>query len=289
MVKFTAIKDWLLSAEGMVSVLSKGLFLFALFLVYISGNKLKEEEQFEIPPFEKLAQLTNGKGGRGSKTLADYQPIIDRNIFGEDSSAKIEEPLKKTDKQPLKLRLVGTQAVGVEKPFAIIEDAIKNQQEVFELNDKVFEAAVLSKIMAQRVELKYDGSIITLTLEDNSSAPASTNKEGSTSNDQTEFNVDKAELDTELENLPRLLSQARAVPYFRNGQSIGMRLFAIRSDSLYAKLGLKNGDIITNINDQSLSDPSQALKLFNTLKEEKSIYLTVERGGEQLDLKYSIN
>ena len=68
-----------------------------------------------------------------------------------------------------------------------------------------------------------------------------------------------------------------------------MRLFAIRKDSMYDKLGLKNGDILMSINDNSLSDPSQALKLFETLKTEKSIYVTVERNGQQMDLRYSIN
>ena len=39
-----------------------------------------------------------------------------------------------------------------------------------------------------------------------------------------------------------LLTQARAVPYFKQGKSVGLRLFAIKAGSLFEKIGLKNGD-----------------------------------------------
>ena len=67
-----------------------------------------------------------------------------------------------------------------------------------------------------------------------------------------------------------------------------MRLFAIRRDSLYEKLGLKNGDILTAVNENNLSDPSQALKIFEQLKNERSINVKLERNGENKDLHYAI-
>jgi general secretion pathway protein C len=107
-------------------------------------------------------------------------------------------------------------------------------------------------------------------------------------NDQTDYTVAEAELSDALANLPLLLSQARAVPYFRNGQSIGMRLFAIRSGSLYEKLGMKNGDIITAVNENSLSDPTQALRLFEQLKNERSIKVKMERNNVSREVNYTI-
>ena len=68
-----------------------------------------------------------------------------------------------------------------------------------------------------------------------------------------------------------------------------MRLFAIRKDSLYEKLGLKNGDIITSVNDSSLSNPAEALKLFEKLKSEREISVKLERNGEKKSLEYSID
>jgi len=67
-----------------------------------------------------------------------------------------------------------------------------------------------------------------------------------------------------------------------------MRLFAIRRDSLYEKLGLKNGDILLSVNDTSLADPTEALRIFDKLKEEKSIKVDVERNGASKALNYEI-
>ena len=57
---------------------------------------------------------------------------------------------------------------------------------------------------------------------------------------------------------------------------------------MYEKLGLKNGDIVKSINENNLSDPSQALKLFEQLKSERSIGVKLERDGAPRELKYSI-
>ena len=65
---------------------------------------------------------------------------------------------------------------------------------------------------------------------------------------ENEYLIDRSEVDEALENMSQLFTQIRAVPHFEGGQSTGFRLFAIRSGSLFDKIGLKNGDIIQEIN-----------------------------------------
>ncbi len=69
---------------------------------------------------------------------------------------------------------------------------------------------------------------------------------------------------------------------------MGLRLFAIKPDSLYTKIGLKNGDIMMSINGKSLADLSEAIKLFETLKEERSFTLALERNRETREFKYEV-
>ena len=85
-----------------------------------------------------------------------------------------------------------------------------------------------------------------------------------------------------------LLTQARAVPYFKDGQSVGLRLFAIKTGSLFSEIGLKNGDILKDINGSSLADITQAIKLFEQLKQERSINLKLERGKQEVVYNYEI-
>ena len=78
------------------------------------------------------------------------------------------------------------------------------------------------------------------------------------------------------------------MPYFRDGKPAGLRLFAVKTGSLYEKLGLKNGDILKSINENSLSDLSQAMQLFERLKSERSIKITLERNSEDKEFNYEV-
>jgi len=152
----------------------------------------------------------------------------------------------------------------------------------------VFNQAKLLQVTAESVKISHNGKTETLMLEEGTPGGGDGIASVEASGDQTEFSIAETELNDAMANLPVLLSQARAVPYFKNGQSVGMRLFAIRRDSLYEKLGLKNGDILKSVNDNSLTDPSQALKIFEQLKNERSISVRVERNGTETSLRYDI-
>lgn len=218
-----------------------------------------------------------------------YSSIVNENIFGKigfESSAPSVAPAKVTPvKSTVPMILIGTYVAGndPESSYAIIENEKSKSQEVFSIGEEIFDTAILSAIYGDRVEINRNGSIETLLMDD---APDSVAGSGPVADDAVV--VDEGELNQALDNLPLLLTQARAVPYFKDGKSVGLRLFAIKSGSLYEKIGLKNGDILKEINGESLGDPTQAIKIFERLKSEKSISLTLERGREPKVINYQI-
>ncbi len=221
------------------------------------------------------------------RSPAEYEVISKRNLFQQqktDTTSNTAPPPTQ-----LKLKLVGTTITDGVSPYAMIEDLNKHQEDVFSLNDQVFGQAKLIEVHPDHVKLDHHGKVETLRLDEK--APASgggTSESTEISDDTTDFVVSEQEVSDALANLPLLLSQARAVPYFKDGQSIGMRLFAIRRGSLYEKVGLKNGDIIKVINNTNITDPAQAIKLFEELKNERSIAVKVERGGADKVLNYTV-
>lgn len=284
-----SLRHYSITTDSVVFAVGKVAFIVSIFLAWDMGVRLNVYDTFEFPkPPDPITALQNSNSR--PMDISAYGAITARNIFGNTpQQAKVEED-QKPKQDAAQLRLVATYTTKGQTPFAILESKDKKEQDVFDLNDRVFEAGKLTKVLAESVELTNDGEVVVLRLEDLSSASSGEGSDNSISQneDGSEFTVSEDELSAALANLPKLLSQARAVPYFRNGKSMGMRLFAIQKGSLYEKLGLKNGDIIKSVNDNSLSDPSQALKIFNQLKDERSIYLAVERTGQEMDLRYSI-
>ena len=224
---------------------------------------------------------------RAKVVKPDFRVLAKKNLFGTltTSAQPVQEVV--TPKENKQLGLIGTFLTDNEAPYAIIENKKDGEQDVFEKNDSVFEAAKLVEIASDHVKIDRNGEIEILSIEDGSTDSGTSGGESSGSGDTIQ--VDSAELDNALSNLPVLLTQARAVPYFKDGASIGLRLFAIRPGSLFEKIGLKNGDILKSINGSSLADITQAIKLFEKLKEEKRIGLVLERNREEQSLTYVIN
>ena len=61
-----------------------------------------------------------------------------------------------------------------------------------------------------------------------------------------------------------------------------------KSPSKSATIGLRNGDVLTGVGGQSVSDPARAIQVLSTLRNQSNINLTVVRGGEPLHLEYNI-
>lgn len=214
-----------------------------------------------------------------------YSVIVERNIFGSIGSPIVAATpsVKPVSKVPL--NLIGTFLSTKEPSSAIIEDTKKSQQDVFTIKESVFGVAKLVAVFRDRVEIDRDGTIEVLKLEDSS---GSTKGSGGAPSGGNEITVDEKEVDQALSNLPLLLTEIRAVPYFKDGQAAGLRLFAIKTGSLFDKIGLKNGDILKSINGSSMGDFTQAVKLFEKLKAERSLSVLLERNKQELEYKYQI-
>jgi general secretion pathway protein C len=105
---------------------------------------------------------------------------------------------------------------------------------------------------------------------------------------ENQYYVDRSEVDSAVDNMNQLFTQIRAVPHFEGGKSIGFRLFAIRQNSIFDQIGLKNGDIIQSINGSDINDPARALQLFQEMRNERELSVEVMRNKQPVTLKLSI-
>ncbi|WP_223645397.1 type II secretion system protein GspC [Corallococcus sp. EGB] len=93
------------------------------------------------------------------------------------------------------------------------------------------------------------------------------------------YAVPREDVTEALTHLPELSMQARVVPAFKDGRPVGFKLFSIREDSFYSRLGLRNGDVLQRINGLDLDSPDKALEAFTKLRDARRIELQIERAG----------
>jgi len=102
------------------------------------------------------------------------------------------------------------------------------------------------------------------------------------------FEVQHSTLDSLLGNMGALARAARIVPEMKDGKSAGFRLFSVKADGPFAKIGLQNGDVITAINGLEMTSPDQALAVYTKLKTANHLSVGLERNGQKITEDYTI-
>jgi general secretion pathway protein C len=85
-----------------------------------------------------------------------------------------------------------------------------------------------------------------------------------------------------------LATSARFVPSIKDGKPNGFKLYAIRPQSIFGRIGLQNGDTIKAINGSEMTTPDAALALYTKLRNASHLSVQVERRGETVTLDYTI-
>jgi general secretion pathway protein C len=107
---------------------------------------------------------------------------------------------------------------------------------------------------------------------------------------ETEYTVERSVVDHVLENQAELMKSARIVPEKGpDGNTVGIRLFGVRPDTLLGALGLKNGDRLEGINGFNLGSPEEALNAYARLRSAPKLNLTVTRRGQPTSIDININ
>jgi general secretion pathway protein C len=102
------------------------------------------------------------------------------------------------------------------------------------------------------------------------------------------YEVQHSTLDALLGNMGALSRAARIVPETRDGKSIGFRLFSIKPDGPFGKIGLQNGDVISAINGLEMTSPDKALEVYTKLKTANHLSVGLERNGQKITEDYNI-
>jgi len=98
------------------------------------------------------------------------------------------------------------------------------------------------------------------------------------------YEVDKAVITDFMKNMASASSGARIMPD-ANG---GFKVSFVRSSSVFYKLGVRSGDVISSVNNIQLDSIDQTFALYTKLKDANHLTLSVNRGGQTINMDYTI-
>ena len=230
-----------------------------------------------------------------------YAVIYERDVFNATKGAPAERGAIDAKRTDLNVKLWGTAiAADPAKSYAIIEDLAARRQSLYRVGDLILDTATLRRVEWDRVVLDRNGEEEVLELASArgpATASASAGAAGGGSaipgerirkTADNKFVIDRRELEKTVANINEVFTQARAVPYFENGKTVGFRVFAIKAGSVFEKIGLQNGDVIQRVNGVELTDPTKAISLFTELQNEGHIAVDLQRNKATKSFSYEI-
>ena len=249
------------------------------------------------------------------RSFTEASVIIGRNLFNADTltptSVDTSESYEATR---LPLRLLATLAAG-EASWAAFEDSGTRKSLVAAVNEPLcvqndfnpcqFGAVILQRVERCRVVLENQNRREELVLEGVSACSSAPGARASAARSpqaiargrgvrepvqrlaENRFAVPRAEVESAAQNPAALYSQARILPRYDQGKMVGVQLNAIRPGSLFAQVGIQDGDTVTQVNGVTVSTPEDGQRLLQEFSAGGELRVTVKsRDGQVRELEY---
>jgi general secretion pathway protein C len=237
----------------------------------------------------------------------DDAVILRRNLFGAPAVESEEETSAAPSAGAADLKLRGI-ASSEGRSFAVFENTASGEQNVFGIGDKVFDGPKLVAVDPAGADVLLKGKKRRYDLEEETAkaGEGGDKKKGKAASKgggkkevvpttggvrktgDNAYLVDRREIESTIANLNEVITQARAVPVLKDGQSTGFKLFNIRAGSIFEKIGLQDGDIVQKVNNTELTDPSKAVGLLEEVQSMGEIRVNFVRSGTPHSYTYTI-
>jgi general secretion pathway protein C len=275
-------------------IANAALFTLCCFLAANTANAIFAALLSQSPA---LAVELRPRSDPQNRTWNDRQQITQRNLFhsatlataSNTPAAPTDEELKETE---LPLKLWGTIAAG--NPglsWASVEETGRSGViSAVRVGDKIQSATIVG-IERRRIVLLENGNRRSLSLDDEEAATTSlaksTRKKPSTRStttraDRRQSAREKREKATKktkspVGNTTSLYSQARIVPKIDPETNVvtGLQLSAIQAGSIFEDVGIKNGDVITEIAGVPVSDIGDSTKIMAALTDSDEVEIVI--------------
>ena len=299
------------------------VLLAALIIPYFAARTVSQMIKLHYAANVVIQPLTNIAPGAvtdltAPRPRAVYNVIRERDIFNLAPAPEVSAPVEKED---LNIKLLGTSHLtGGGRDFAIVGDQSGNQQ-LYRLGETIPSVGRLVQIGKNRAIIEHNGHRVVIEIAKDSLGESGDDDAGGSRPQRrphglrspfirnpmirpgrpaakadgvrkvgpNKYAVERTTINSNMQDMSHLLTEVRALPVMQNGATNGFRLSEIQPGSLFQQIGLQDGDVLTSISGERLTDPARALRMLSTLQTRSDVTLIVLRNGAPVRLSYTIH
>lgn len=280
-----------------LAIIALGAY-FSVGLFYkVLANKLQNEP---LPTETPTAAASSRMNDR--RPFGDYQPILTRDLFKTTqtpvpAAAKSEVNLDEMEETSLNLKLWGTVTGSEEQAYAVIEDTKKREQNLYRVGDNI-QNAIVKLIRRAKVVLQVDGKDEVLAMEEieqggSSRRPTARSATSSSISSPPPVRTQRVSMRRSMINdaindVSKLMTEVKIQPHMEDGRPDGLAISRIKPNSIFRRMGLRNGDILKSVEGQEIRTVDDALRLYDSMKTSDKVSVEIERRGSRRTIDYSI-
>ena len=231
-----------------------------------------------------------------AKPYTAYRPILQRDLFkaqkapetaGRQTNINVEE----MEETKLQLKLWGTVTGDARQSYAVIEDSPKREQNLYRGGDSIQDATVKA-ILRAKVVLSVNGQDQVLAMEElKQSGPQRSSPAGGRTAASAPRGPVRAQrvslrrnmIDNAIQDVSKLMTDIKIQP-----NDDGLALSQIKPNSIFRRMGLRNGDVLKSVDGQEIRSVDDALKLYESLKSADNVSVVLQRRGTERTINYNI-
>ena len=276
-----------------------GLVLLVTVTAFFTARIVNSALGLRLDGHSPLPGARSAKSARATSTAVDSRPdhsiILSRNLFGLEQATNTLQP-SADDSAPAMtvtgFSLRGTAGTTGGEGFAVFENP-EGKQDVFSVGEKIFDGPLLISVSRRKAVVETATGLRTVEITEpeahSRSGAEQVDADGSIRKTAADrFLVARSEIENSLDNLTQTITQVRATPFLQNGKAIGFRLFNVRKGSIFERMGIKNGDVVQEVNGTVLDSPAAASGLLDVIRTAENLELKLLRQGTPRSLSYTV-
>jgi general secretion pathway protein C len=233
------------------------------------------------------------------RPLSAYKAVLDRNLFNTRSASAPQTEkvdVNSLEETKLNLKLWGTVSGTEDGDYAVIEDVKAREQNLYRTGDAI-QTATVKEIFREKVVLTVNGKDEILQMQELTSGKTISRPGGLPARGQTassgavraqRISLRRSYIEQSMTDMASLMTQVQISPHMEDGVPAGLSLSSIKPNSIFRRMGLRNGDVITGVDGAEISSVDDALKLVDNLKSSSKLSVQLKRRGREKNIEYSI-
>lgn len=234
-----------------------------------------------------------------NQPLAAYNAILERNLFNTRSNSEPQPQkvdVESLEETKLNLKLWGTVSGTGDGDYAVIEDVKAREQNLYRSGDTI-QTATVKEIYREKVVLTVNGKDEVLQMQELESGKSFSRPGGlpvraaapaSGSIRAQRISLRRSYIEQSMTDVASLMTQVQIQPHMENGVPAGLALSSIKPNSIFRRMGLRNGDIIAGVDGSEITSVDDALKLVDSLKSASNLSVQLKRRGREKNIEYII-